>query len=114
MIMNIFFSRINIIIQSKRLYLQGGILAPTTRILLMDMLTENLPVAIITGMVVLKAELVTDDSLCAFSIYLYREKNKCGFVRAISDEPQSFVTGFSRLEKAMKWLSVDDVSLWPR
>lgn len=49
-----------------------------------------------------------------FILRLYRQKNKQGFIKAFSDNPTAFSSGYARLEKAMKHLFVGKVFLWPR
>lgn len=57
-------------------YKRGGVLSITTRILIIDMLLDRIPVAEMTGIVVLHAEDVSPTSMEAFVMRVYREKNK--------------------------------------
>ncbi|XP_038066570.1 DNA repair endonuclease XPF-like [Patiria miniata] len=50
----------------------------------------------------------------AFILRLYRQKNKTGFIKALSDQPQSFAAGFCQLERVMRNLFVRKLFLWPR
>lgn len=59
-------------------YARGGVVSITTRILIIDMLLERIPVAELTGLVVLHAERVNPTSMEAFVMRVYREKNKVG------------------------------------
>ncbi|KAI9226707.1 MAG: hypothetical protein DHS80DRAFT_18332 [Piptocephalis tieghemiana] len=100
----------------QALYLKGGVIAVTSRILVVDMLLERLPIHLVTGLVVLNAHRVRAESTEAFIIRLYRQGNTQGFVRAFSDAPErlSPIGRFSSLEKSMKALSLRKVQLWPR
>ena len=53
-------------------------------------------------------------SLEAFIIRIYRQKNKAGFLKAFSDNPDPFTTGFSPLATMMRNLFLRKPSLWPR
>lgn len=45
---------------------------------------------------------------------IFREENEQGFIKAFSDRPESFVTGFAPLQNTMKALFLRKVHLWPR
>ncbi|KAF9208092.1 hypothetical protein BGZ49_009787 [Haplosporangium sp. Z 27] len=96
------------------LYRYGGVMAITSRILVMDLLTGRIPVHLITGILVANAHRVTATSTEAFILRLYRQGNSEGFVKAFSDQPEVFSTGFATLEKTMKLLYLRKVNLWPR
>lgn len=53
-------------------------------------------------------------SLEAFVIRIYRQKNKEGFIKAFSDNPEPFTTGFAPLATMMRNLFLRTPSLWPR
>lgn len=57
-------------------YLSGGILFVTTRILVVDMLKNRVPIDKITGIVVLRAHNVLESCQEAFVLRLFRQKNK--------------------------------------
>lgn len=96
------------------LYKKGGIFTITSRILAVDLLTENLNPAKVTGLVVLHSERITATSLEAFIVRIYRQKNKTGFLKAFSDAPEPFTTGFSPLATMMRNLFLRKPSLYPR
>ncbi|GAB6022273.1 DNA repair endonuclease XPF [Chamberlinius hualienensis] len=95
-------------------YLKGGILFITSRILVVDLLKSIIPTHLITGIIVLNAHKVLDSSAEAFIVRLYREKNKTGFIKAISSNPDAFTRGFCRVEHVMRNLFVRKLFLWPR
>lgn len=95
-------------------YLHGGVISITSRIMLIDLLRERIPVAITTGILVLSAEYVSEFCIEAFILHLYREANKEGFIKAFSERADALVGGFSRVEKTLKFLRVDKLFLYPR
>ncbi|XP_056018962.1 DNA repair endonuclease XPF-like isoform X2 [Ostrea edulis] len=100
--------------ERQKVYLQGGVLFLTSRILVVDLLTERVPVEHISGILVYKAHRIVESCQEAFILRLYRQKNKTGFIKAFSDSPYSFTTGYSHVERTMKNLFVRNLYLWPR
>lgn len=100
--------------QRKALYESGGLISVTSRILVVDLLTKNIPTELITGVIMLHAERVKTSSLEAFIVRLYRQSNRNGFLKAFSDEPESFTYGLSPLATSLKTLCIRRVHLWPR
>lgn len=98
----------------EKMYARGGVFTITSRILVVDLLAGLLDPTKITGLVVLHAERVTIVSLEAFIIRIFRQKNKIGFVKAFSENPESFSSGFSTLSTVMRNLFLQKTSLWPR
>ena len=72
----------------------------TTRILVVDMLNARIQGQHIAGMIIMNAHRVTDASGEAFAVRLYRMANKGGFVRAFSDQPTGFASGFNKVRCA--------------
>lgn len=68
----------------------------------------------VTGMVILHADKVLATSLEAFIVRVYRQSNKRGFLKAFSDSPEPFTTGFSPLANMLRNLFLRKASLWPR
>ncbi|XP_022100212.1 DNA repair endonuclease XPF-like [Acanthaster planci] len=100
--------------ERRDIYLQGGVLFVTSRILVVDMLTDRLPIDLVTGVLVFKAHKIIESCQEAFILRLYRQKNKTGFIKALSDQPQSFAAGLCQLERVMRNLFVRKLFLWPR
>lgn len=98
----------------EKMYAQGGIFSVTSRILVVDLLTELLDPKTITGIVALHADRIVAVSLEAFILRIYRQKNKVGFLKAFSDNPEPFTTGFAPLATMMRNLFLRNVSIWPR
>ncbi|KAI0838243.1 DNA repair protein [Hypoxylon sp. FL0890] len=98
----------------EKMYAKGGIYSITSRILVVDLLTSLLDPETITGLIVLHADKVIATSLEAFILRVYRQKNKNGFLKAFSDNPDPFTIGFSPLATIMRNLFLRKASLWPR
>ncbi|KAI0379134.1 DNA repair protein [Hypomontagnella monticulosa] len=98
----------------EKMYAKGGIYSITSRILVVDLLTTLLDPETITGLVVLHADKVIATSLEAFILRVYRQKNKKGFLKAFSDNPDPFTIGFSPLATMMRNMFLRKASLWPR
>jgi DNA excision repair protein ERCC-4 len=60
-------------------YLKGGCFFITSRILVVDMLTDRIPIDLITGLLVFNAHQIIDSSQETFILRLFREKNKVNF-----------------------------------
>ena len=50
----------------------------------------------------------------AFIVRLYREKNKIGFLKAFTDQPERITSGLSPLKNIMKELQLRKVHIYPR
>ncbi|MCJ1283131.1 hypothetical protein MMC26_002458 [Xylographa opegraphella] len=98
----------------EKMYSQGGIFSITSRILVVDLLSRLLNPESITGLIVLHSERIVATSLEAFIIRIYRQLNKEGFLKAFSDNPEPFTTGFAPLATMMRNLFLRKPSLWPR
>lgn len=98
----------------EKMYAGGGIFSITSRILVVDLLTNLLDPETVTGLLVLHADRVNATSLESFILRVYRQKNKVGFLKAFSDNPDPFTTGFSPLSTMMRNLFLKKASLWPR
>lgn len=100
--------------ERQELYKKGGLLAVTSQILTVDMLTGDIPTHLITGIVLLHAERVSASSSEAFIARLYHEKNKSGFLKALTDEPEHITSGMSPLRSIMKELQLRTAHIYPR
>jgi DNA excision repair protein ERCC-4 len=98
----------------EKMYSRGGIFSITSRILVVDLLTNLLSPETVTGIVVLHADKIVATSLEAFILRIYRQKNKVGFLKAFSDNPDPFTIGFAPLASMMRNLFLRKASLWPR
>lgn len=78
------------------------------------MLSDRIPIDLITGLFIYRAHRITDSSPESFIIRLYREKNKTGFIKGFSDSSLDFSRGYNQLELVMKNLFLRYVHLYPR
>ncbi|XP_074643083.1 DNA repair endonuclease XPF-like isoform X2 [Tubulanus polymorphus] len=93
---------------------EGGVLFVTSRILVVDILTDRLPTELVTGIIVYKAHRIIESCQEAFILRMYRQKNRQGFIKAFSDQPNAFTTGFCHVERVMKNMFIKKLFLWPR
>ncbi|KAK9499241.1 hypothetical protein O3M35_002314 [Rhynocoris fuscipes] len=100
--------------EREAIYLSGGVLFISSRILVVDLLKNRVPIPNITGFIVLRAHRILESCQDAFALRLFRQKNHTGFVNAFSHSPQAFTAGMMKLERIMKTLFVSSMSLWPR
>ncbi|GAB7363231.1 hypothetical protein MBLNU230_g3513t1 [Neophaeotheca triangularis] len=98
----------------QKMYGGGGIFSITSRILIVDLLSGLLDPGMVTGMVVLHAERLAATSLEAFIVRIYRQKNKKGFLKAVSDQPEPFTSGFQPLTAVLRNLFLRKPVLYPR
>ncbi|KAL8817199.1 MAG: hypothetical protein Q9191_008191, partial [Dirinaria sp. TL-2023a] len=98
----------------EKMYSQGGIFSITSRILVVDLLSKLLNPETVTGLVVLHSERIVATSTEAFIIRIFRQMNKVGFLKAFSDNPEPFTSGFAPLSSMMRNLFLRKPSLWPR
>lgn len=99
---------------SLEVYLHGGVISITQRIMLIDMLKERIPTHMITCVLLLNAHRVSEFSLDAFILDLYRSRNREGLIKAFSDHPEALTGGISKVEKMCKFLRVPKLLLYPR
>ena len=98
----------------RDIYLSGGVIFITTRILVVDMLTKRLPFESVSGIIVVNAHRVLKDCHLSFILRLFRMHNKSGFITALSQNAQGFIGSFAKLERIMRNLFVTKLFLWPR
>ncbi|XP_008580075.1 PREDICTED: DNA repair endonuclease XPF [Galeopterus variegatus] len=95
-------------------YTRGGVIFATSRILVVDFLTDRIPSDLITGILVYRAHRIIESCQEAFILRLFRQKNKRGFIKAFTDNAVAFDTGFCHVERVMRNLFVKKLYLWPR
>lgn len=50
----------------------------------------------------------------SFIIKVFRERNRNGFVKAFSEDPEALHSGFGKVERLMRVLYVKKLYMWPR
>ncbi|KYN39320.1 DNA repair endonuclease XPF, partial [Trachymyrmex septentrionalis] len=96
------------------MYLEGGVLFISGRILVVDLLKNRVPLHLVTGILVYRAHNILNAYQEAFALRLYRQNNKTGFIKAFTSSSLAFTVGFSKVERVMKALFVKRLYLWPR
>lgn len=105
------------------LYVKGGILCITSRILIVDLLTGTVSSSDIAGILMAHAHTVTDQSTEAFIVRIFKSQKQQqqqqqqsdeGFVKAFTDNPEALVSDFAQVDKVMKALHVRKLYLYPR
>ncbi|KAJ3313543.1 DNA repair endonuclease XPF [Boothiomyces sp. JEL0838] len=98
----------------QSLYLGGGVISITARILIVDLLNKIIPINLISGLLINHCEDISDTSTISFVARMYRQNNKNGFIKAFSESPNVFVNEMGKLERMMKTLHVSNLYIWPR
>lgn len=57
---------------------------------------------------------ISETSIESFILKVFRERNRFGFVKAFSEEPEALQSGFGKVERLLKVLFVKKLYLWPR
>ncbi|XP_029178024.1 LOW QUALITY PROTEIN: DNA repair endonuclease XPF [Nylanderia fulva] len=96
------------------MYLEGGVLFISGRILVVDLLKNRVPLHLVTGILVYRAHNILNKYQEAFALRLYRQNNKTGFIKAFTNSSLAFTVGYSQVERVMKALFVKKLYLWPR
>ncbi|CAN8272893.1 unnamed protein product [Cochlearia groenlandica] len=100
--------------QRYSLYSSGNPFFITPRILIVDLLTQRIPVSSLAGIFILNAHSLSETSTEAFIVRIVKSLNGSAYVRAFSDKPQAMVSGFSKTERTMRALFLRKLHLWPR
>jgi DNA excision repair protein ERCC-4 len=99
------------------LYRRGGVFCITSRILIVDLLTNIASADCIDGILVAHAEQVTEQSMEAFILRIFQGQKQpfgSGFVKAFTDAPDQLNSGFAKPDKVLKALHVRRLYLYPR
>ncbi|KAI8066812.1 hypothetical protein BC940DRAFT_340698 [Gongronella butleri] len=96
------------------MYRKSGVFAVTSQILAVDLLLKRVPAALINGIAIFNAHRMKQNSMEDLVLQLYRDQNDEGFIKAFSDRPESFTSGFAPLQNTLKLLQLRHVQLWPR
>jgi DNA excision repair protein ERCC-4 len=96
---------------------QGGVFIVTSRILIVDLLSNVLNVNDVDGILVAHGEQVTENSTEAFILRIFRSQKTpygSGFIKAVSSHPEQLLSGFAKVDKILKALHVRNLYLYPR
>lgn len=101
--------------ERKSIYLNGGCLFVTSRILIVDILNqERIPLDLVSGIIVCNCHNLTENCNEAFILRIFKSKNTKGFIKGFSENASEFIRGFSKLENILKIMFLRNIFLWPR
>ncbi len=96
------------------IYLRGGVISITSRIMLIDLLKERIPIPLTTGIIILKAHAVSELGIEAFILDYFCKRNRAAFIKAFSDRAERLSSAFARIERIAKYLHTPSLLLYPR
>eukprot|EP01080_Neovahlkampfia_damariscottae_P001747 gene1747-516_t len=100
--------------ERRQVYLDGGCLFVTSRILIVDILNHRVPLNLVSGLVICNAHTIIENSNEAFIMSLLKQKNPKIFIKAFTENEYKFVSEFTALQKMMKMMFIENLFLWPR
>ncbi|CAI2377235.1 unnamed protein product [Moneuplotes crassus] len=113
-----------LVVKRNESYLKGGIFAPTSKTLVLDLLAKKLSPHIISGFVIMNADkslkgsnaqgIHTFMSNVCFCLKIYKKDNKDGFVKVLSSNPNGLSFKGGDIKDFMKASYVDKLILYPR
>jgi DNA excision repair protein ERCC-4 len=96
-------------------YKTGGVQFVTSRILMVDLLTNKVPIDRIAGILVYRAHELLNSYQESFILRLFREKKSGGFVKAFTDNATAIAGGgIGQLQRLIDRLYVKRVRIVPR
>ncbi|VDP98321.1 unnamed protein product [Trichobilharzia regenti] len=98
----------------EAIYKRGGVVFVSSRILVVDLLMERMPVSLVCGVLILRAHELHEACQDSFAIRLLRERNPQLFIKAFSDNALSLTSGYNHAERVMTQLGICKLVLWPR
>lgn len=96
------------------LYMKGGCFFITSRVLIVDLLDGKVDATKICGFLVYDAHRISETSIESFILRVYRERNRSGFIKAFSEDPEHLQNRFGKVERLLRLLYVKKLYLWPR
>ena len=90
------------------MYKGGGVFCITSRILIVDLLSNILSPKEIDGMLITHADEITHDSTEAFIVRIYasQKRRDTSFIKAFTDSPERLFDSFGKIDKTLKALQV--------
>jgi len=99
----------------ERIYKTGGVQFVTSRIFMVDLLTNRVPLDDIAGILVYRAHEILTGYQESFILRLFRERKQDGFVKAFTDQPSAITRlGLGQLQRLIDRLYVKRVRVLPR
>ena len=100
--------------ERAEMYAEGGCFIVTSRILIIDLLKEQVDPKRVSGMLVCNAHKVGMASIETFIIRIFKQGNRDGFIKGFTDNPDNLVSGFAKVDRLLKNLFCKKLYLWPR
>ncbi|CAO4365151.1 unnamed protein product [Caenorhabditis nigoni] len=97
----------------QSIYLEGGVQFCSSRVLLVDLLQNRIPVDRIAAIFVYRAHQTLNAFQDSFILRLYREKKPDGMVKAFTDVP-NVLSSLGQLQRLVDRLYIRHVELMPR
>ncbi|CAI5441800.1 unnamed protein product [Caenorhabditis angaria] len=97
----------------QSIYLEGGVQFCSSRVILVDLLQNRIPINRIAAIFVYRAHQTLTAFQDSFILRLYREKKSDGMVKAFTDNPNS-ISSLGQLQRLVDRLYVRHVELLPR
>ncbi|CAD5212421.1 unnamed protein product [Bursaphelenchus okinawaensis] len=99
----------------EKIYKGGGVQFVTSRILMVDLLTDKVPLDRIAGILVYNAHQALNTFQETFILRLFREKKPDGFVKCFTDMPTIITSGgMGQLQRLVNRLYVKKLRILPR
>lgn len=98
----------------QHMYLQGGCIAITARVLVADLLSNICPFKAITGLLINNADQICKLANLSFVVEIVQRNNPDAFIRGFSENAEKFSDAVTSLALTMQRLFVSKVSIWPR
>lgn len=96
------------------LYAEGGCYFITSRVLIVDLLDGKVDATKVSGFLIFDAHRISEVSIESFILRVYRERNREGFIKAFSEDPEQLQSRFGRVERLLRLLYIKKLYLWPR
>lgn len=98
----------------RQMYYEGGVICVSNRIFVADLLNKCIDANVITGLIMLHADQISEFSTHRFIIQLYRKYNKWGFLKTITDDPERLSSGSQPLRDNLRFSLLEKAFIWPR
>ena len=96
------------------LYAKGGCYFVTSRVFIVDLLDGKVDATKVSGFLILDAHRISEISIESFILRVYRERNRDGFIKAFSEDPEQLQNRLGKVERLLRLLYVKKLYLWPR
>lgn len=103
-----------VVLHREAVYLAGGALSVTPRVLVVDLLLRKLPAHLVRAVIVCNAHSVTQSSLEAFALELMHRGNAAAETYAVTDRADLLRRSLLSLQRTLQLLHCSEAMLYPR